>query len=364
MEKSKAIGISETEGNLANKISRGGLSGRSFPMSFSDWMHNASARGCVAAILCAYFSINVLAQPVGDNFGRQPSTTQTQEQAKADGIPLILDAIKSEIEGVRRATEALKDESDPKQKEEKDRRDLVAQEALAFWAMCMFWAAIATVVLTVVGLGMLLGTLIYTKQATNAARDMVAEGRKATEGTVVAANAAKAAGEASVAAERARFFIAIDDYNFSAILNDHVHHYDEHGIFGGAGRASLPKITYRFRNYGKTPGILKEISMDMRFGKEPEDCVYPVTITSLSESMVGAGDSTKEKEHSMLVPLDVEQAAAIATNEYRLWFFGRVDYDDVLGGPSHTHRFFFRTVMWEGECILQPYDYKHYNQST
>src|SRR5688572_31362446 len=60
--------------------------------------------------------------------------SQAQQQPKSDNSALVLDAIKREIERIGRATEALKDESDPKQKEEREKRDLVAQEEMAFWA--------------------------------------------------------------------------------------------------------------------------------------------------------------------------------------------------------------------------------------
>jgi hypothetical protein len=125
-------------------------------MSSRGWLRTVTVWGCIAAIFCASLSVNVLAQPLADDPGSPPGSAQAQ-QPKSDNTPQILDAIKSEIERIGRATEALKDESDPKQKEEREKRDLVAQEEMAFWAKTLFWTTCASVVLTLVGLAMILG---------------------------------------------------------------------------------------------------------------------------------------------------------------------------------------------------------------
>src|SRR5262245_30327879 len=126
--------------------------GCSIQMPSRGWLRNVAVWGCIAAIFCAYLSVNVLAQPVGDDPGSQAGSDQAQQQPKSDNTALILDAIKSEIERIGRATEALKDESDPKKKEEREKRDLVAQEEMARWAKALFWITCASVSLTLVGL--------------------------------------------------------------------------------------------------------------------------------------------------------------------------------------------------------------------
>ncbi len=120
---------------------------------------------------------------------------------------------------------------------------------------------------------------------------------------------------------------------------------------------------YRIRNYGKTPGILSEVSLGMGISPYPVDPVYSLILSSFAEHMIGGGDATSTKEFSYDSPLESSQADEIGRNISRLWFYGRIDYEDVFGNPQ-VHRFYFRTVMSERRCILQPYDHKHYNQST
>jgi len=131
---------------------------------------NATVRGCIAAILCAYLSVDALAQPIRDSPAAQPGTNKTQEKPQTDNTPLALEAIKSEMQRIGRATEALKDSPDPK-KEDREQRDVDAQEQMAYWAWAMFVAAAVSVVLTAVGLILILGTLLYTRNAVSEARE-------------------------------------------------------------------------------------------------------------------------------------------------------------------------------------------------
>jgi hypothetical protein len=176
----------------------------------------------------------------------------------------------------------------------------------------------------------------------------------------VAANAAKDSSVGVVAAERARFFIVIQDHNIGDLLRLFTNT-ETDLIHRTVGRSTPPEITYRFKNYGKTPGILKEISLGMSISSDPVDPVYSVTISSFPEHMIGAGDATPDRYAEHYSPIVSEQASAIDRNVARLWFYGRLDYEDVFGKPQ-VHRFYFRTVKYERRLILQPYDYKHYNQ--
>jgi hypothetical protein len=100
----------------------------------------------------------------------------------------------------------------------------------------------------------------------------------------------------------------------------------------------------------------------MEIGPEPVVPVYSVKIHSFRKNMVAPGDATEPKDLSFGRPLSAEEAGGIQKNETRLWAFSRIAYEDIFGNP-HTHRFYLRTVMLDGECILQFYDHKHYNIS-
>ncbi|ABA79311.2 hypothetical protein GQF56_06480 [Rhodobacter sphaeroides] len=60
-------------------------------------------------------------------------------------------------------------------------RDLAAQEAMAFWAKAMFWAAVGSLGLGLVTLGTVAYTLLYTRRSLDIARDTFREAEKATE---------------------------------------------------------------------------------------------------------------------------------------------------------------------------------------
>jgi len=182
--------------------------------------------------------------------------------------------------------------------------------------------------------------------------------------TTVAANAARDSANAAIAAERARFHVVIEETNFDWVIRVVETNYSP-PIDDDAAIESPAGVNYRFRNYGKTPGIIKEISMGMSVAPDdPIDPVYTVLLSPIKEHMIAGGEGqTSQKSYLMYRALSMKEARAIRSNEARLWFFGRIDYDDVFGS-KHTHRFYFRSVTSGDRCFLQSYDYKHYNQST
>jgi len=257
-------------------------------------------------------------------------------QKKPDPTPIVVNVLPAQ----KTDHEADEDRKERKEKADLDRRLVDLTADLAWFTAALFAATAALVVAT--------GALAY--YAFRQSRDMK-ESLKIT----------KVASDAAVAAERARFFIAINDYNISDILLVFAGQRDR--IVRMVGQSTQPAISYSLRNYGKTPGIIKEVSFSMQISSEPVDPVYSVTISAFPEYMIASGSATEAAWAVHDFPLDPSQADAMYRNHAHLWFFGRIDYEDVFGGHQ-CHRFYFRTVMWEGKCILQPYDYKHYNEST
>jgi hypothetical protein len=174
----------------------------------------------------------------------------------------------------------------------------------------------------------------------------------------VTANAAKTSADSLAASERARFYIVIEHHNLTEVIKNVERR--------GPKTGERFSIRYRFQNYGKTPGIVKVVIINSRIAKEPVE--PPANFTSLRdfpEYMIGAGHSTKTQEYDPVPFLDLEQVQSVARNSARLWFFGRLYYDDVFGNHQ-VHRFYFRSVSPLGSdiCVLQPYDYQDFNQST
>jgi hypothetical protein len=175
----------------------------------------------------------------------------------------------------------------------------------------------------------------------------------------IAADAAKRSADSAFAAERARFFIVIESHNLTAVLGN----VEGRGILAAGENFS---IRYRFQNYGKTPAIIKVMTIDSMIATDPaEPPIHFLSIKDFPEYMIGAGGSTKVDWYSPMQAPHLSQVQAVGRNTARLWFYGRLYYDDVFGNHQ-VHKFYFRSVrtIGTGDCILQPYEYKDYNQST
>ncbi|MDE2285878.1 MAG: hypothetical protein KGK33_14805 [Hyphomicrobiales bacterium] len=197
-------------------------------------------------------------------------------------------------------------------------------------------------------------------------RRSVVEMRRTTHATIRATRAAQKSADALFAAERARFFIVIDKHDLNyltgVIETSVTPPLQENAHVPGANF----NIRYRFRNYGKTPGIIKEVAIHSMIATDPIDPVFTLAFNDFPENMIGPQDSTPQRRYNPTIAPVVSQLRAIRRNNARFWFFGRLYYDDVFGNHQ-VHRFYFRSVwLYDdgGKCILQPYDYKHHNQST
>jgi hypothetical protein len=176
-------------------------------------------------------------------------------------------------------------------------------------------------------------------------------------------DAARRSADAAYSTEQARFFIVFSGNNISAVLDRIGHPEDYRQVFSVIGEQTPPAIEYSFRNYGKTPGIIKELSLGMKISREPFDPVFPMSFKTFREYMIGGGDTWGPETFQFDRALTRAEAAAISSNVEALWFFGRIDYQDVFGS-DHTHRFFFKTIVLKDELYLQPVDHKHYNQNS
>jgi hypothetical protein len=174
----------------------------------------------------------------------------------------------------------------------------------------------------------------------------------------IAADAAKRSADAAFAAERARFFIVIESHNLRQIIGN----VESRGILASGENFS---IKYRFRNYGKTPGIIKELTLNSMIAAAPPDPPsHSFVSKDFPERMIGANGSTPEDWYGPVTTPELSQVQAIGGNSSRFWFYGRLYYDDVFGNQQ-VHRFYFRgNRTIGGEYVLQPFEYKDHNKST
>jgi len=149
----------------------------------------AIAVGCGLALFVCPVAAALAQQPKQPALKGQPVPEAGQQQRAQDrkddtapkdkGTSELLSAIQG-IEAAIRSHVAKEDKGESKRKEQREIDDLKAQQDMASWAKWMFWAAVASLVLTAVGVYLIYRTLGYTRDAAKAAADAVEEARKAT----------------------------------------------------------------------------------------------------------------------------------------------------------------------------------------
>jgi hypothetical protein len=183
--------------------------------------------------------------------------------------------------------------------------------------------------------------------------------RSSFQGNEIAADAAKNSADAVLAAERARFFVVIENHNLEIILLA-----AEKGQIA-AMRGTPPRVKYCFRNYGKTPGVIQEISRSIFIGPAPppDPLIFVLSEDTPIEEMVAAGDKTNAWDCLMNDPITMQQATSILSGQTHFWFYGRLYYRDVFGGRQ-VHKFLRRYTRLRGNWRFQSYDFEQYNEST
>ena len=122
--------------------------------------------------------------------------------------------------------------------------------------------------------------------------------------TKVSADAAVEAADAAIAVERARFFIVIEYHNLTEVISNA----ESRGVLAAGENFS---IRYRFQNYGKTPGIIKALTVNSMIATEAiEPSRHPIVITEFPEYMIGANGPTKTSWYSPVLVPDLSQVQA------------------------------------------------------
>ena len=109
------------------------------------------------------------------------------------------------LQNIERAIRELKEEkteTEIQRQNDRETRNLDAQETIAYWAGRMFWATIATVLLTFGALITIIRTLRHTRRAADYAKDMATEAQAATEAATKAADQAEASNKILRAEQR------------------------------------------------------------------------------------------------------------------------------------------------------------------
>ncbi len=248
-----------------------------------------------------------------------------------------------------------------------------AEEAIArynYW-LTIFTAvlATATVILGLATIGLYFAgerQLRHVKEEAQGARRRRWEDRLTISEQIAIAkdntDAAKKSADAAIATERARFYPVID-HNFLDCINA-VNAWDgEIPDSQQLAASNWPMARINFKNYGKTPGIISEVSTGIVYSESPPDPVYDEKVVDVNANIVAAGEISEN--FSAVQAITLGNAKKAKRGEGHIWIYGKAIYDDVFG-ETHTHRFLQRLVPVNGgfRYVLQSYDYKHYNRST
>jgi hypothetical protein len=182
----------------------------------------------------------------------------------------------------------------------------------------------------------------------------------------IAANAAKDSAEAAISVQRARFY-AVITHNFMRTIeaaNSWAGPEDQKS--NPIGRDLWPKATIVFKNYGKTPGILKKVGIGVAYADTPPD-PPDYKPKRINENIIDTGEISEKFDASDESPMTIYRAKNVQRGESAtIWIYGYAAYDDVFG-KEQTHRFyqrFTRIGVSPDRYVLQSYDYKDYNKST
>ena len=183
-----------------------------------------------------------------------------------------------------------------------------------------------------------------------------------------AANAAKTSTElarddivSNIAAERAHFYPVITSHN----LKNQINVADNYARQSPTSPTlSDIKIHYRLKNYGKSPAIYLQNAHDVFLSAPPPEPVFTVSEEIPEHHMIEAGAETDVQTvgKTGVTMLNAEWIEVLDGTKF-IWFAGNIDYLDIFG-KRHTDRFLFRYIRLGGRFRFQPYDYKHYNQSS
>ncbi|MEP0320888.1 hypothetical protein [Bauldia litoralis] len=248
-----------------------------------------------------------------------------EEQPQAPDYSAILESIETAI----RELIPEENQNERQRQEQREIDDLGAQQQMAVWAKGVFWATVATVGITMVGLFLIWRTLKHTRRAADYARDMVEEGRQATSAAESATHEAKRQADTAEAA----YSRLERPYLFPKIVGSRLYKVPD------GTKTPKPHIEYTVANYGKTPAIFKSIFLELRpsdeitfIGDEPR-----VPVGAPEKSWYEVLASNEETGKRRVDVADSEPSQGF-DEDFRLALHGRLKYEDPTG-TLHTHHF-------------------------
>lgn len=139
------------------------------------------------ALVIGWLLLTGALQPVGQQQSLEhprkdvsaPPSTVNPAIGKSDEVAGALDRLTSAV-----AVFTENSKADAAQKDERERRDLVAQEDMALWAKYMLWSSVAQAAISIFGIWLLYKTFRETRRAANASDGMARDSRLAAQAAI------------------------------------------------------------------------------------------------------------------------------------------------------------------------------------
>jgi hypothetical protein len=180
--------------------------------------------------------------------------------------------------------------------------------------------------------------------------------KRSDETARITAEAAKKSADAAVAVESARLFFFPGSHNYWEAVGQYADRWPNSPQMGPIQNTVYAR--FAFKNYGKTPAILKEVRAALEHRKEPPEMLggFAPYLGLPVERVIGHGLLT---EFKLEIPHFFTMGEAIAMNkdEGAIWLRGSVVYDDVFEREC-THWFMYRLNRTGG--FIQFYEKSNY----
>jgi hypothetical protein len=157
----------------------------------------------------------------------------------------------------------------------------------------------------------------------------------------IAAESAKQSTDAAVAVESAQLLCFPRSHNYWEAVGQYASSWPN-----SPGMGRLPNTVeacFVFKNYGKTPAILKEVCAALEYRNEPPELLggFAPYLDLPVEQVIGHGLLTDEFKVEIPYFFTMAEAIAMSNNDGAIWLRGRVVYDDVFGREG-TQWFIYR----------------------
>jgi hypothetical protein len=155
--------------------------------------------------------------------------------------------------------------------------------------------------------------------------------RDSLEPAKTAADAAKLNAQSVIDAERAYLFVVIGAENIASPIR-RASEISDLNMQDARLTGAKIWVEYRFRNYGRTPAIIKEVSHRLvRLPALPDIREYAPILPLPVGHIVGRDEKTDVLTCGLESALLVKDAKSIQSSESTIWLYGHIAYDDAFG---------------------------------